>query len=133
MTLHHTVARIGLFAATFAVLGMAGAQAQGASPITVVKCSIRSAGGGPGSPMTQSLWIDYRNAAKVTATTVTFHVALPSGMAGNVTDSGKFAPGAEINHQLFSSAVVVGTTATKPSVCEAVAATFADGTKWTKS
>ena len=134
MRLHLNAARIGLMAASFAALGISAA-AQGASPIQIVSCQIKTTAGNQGYALTQTLWVDYRNTGKVAATAVVFNVALPSGIAGTITDKGTFAPGAEIKHQLFSYPVpqgTSGTAATKPSVCEAKSVQFADGTKWVK-
>jgi len=77
--------------------------------------------------------IDYVNKGPKTATSVTFAVGYRnagSNLLRRVTDTGTFAPGAEVQHllSLYNDVTYAGK---EVNGCRAVVVTWADGSRWT--
>jgi len=71
--------------------------------------------------------VTFRNTADVTATSVTFAVAVGGREVGTLTDSGTFSPGVAIEH-VFTNDNDAFIPNAKLSVAQV---TFANGTTWT--
>jgi len=69
--------------------------------------------------------VTFHNTADVTATSVTFDVAVGGRKAGTLTDTGRFAPGVAIEH-VFTNDTFAGN-----AHLSVARVTFADGTTWT--
>ena len=118
-----------LLAALASAVAMPAA-AQSSNPIKIVSCQVITVPNGP-TQKRASLWIDYRNLAKVAASKVTFYVVMrEGGMSGNISDTGTFAPGAEIKHNLLSIPVKTDVNDFKPESCRPVSVAYVDGSSW---
>lgn len=102
------------------------------APVSVVGCTLSAAvpvllsEGGTMSAGPALLVIDFVNHAAVDATSVRFHVRAGSAEQ-TIEDTGRFAGGTLIEHQLVPSFInaVAG-----PTSCEVIGVGFEDGSTW---
>jgi len=102
------------------------------NPITIVQCFVTVPKAM--SKLASGTQIDYINVTKKVATQVEFMVAYRNSAHNfrrTVTDSGTFAPAAQIQHHfdLYSDVTFGGKTVQS---CAAIKVTFADGTVWNR-
>lgn len=109
------------------------AQPQGAAPVAIKSCTLRSTGPGLGAGAeaggaNATLWVNYTNNSQNEIKQVVFHVVLASGFSADVADVGSFAPGVTVNHQLFSTGIV--SQPPQVSDCTLKSVEFSNDTMW---
>lgn len=127
-----TVAVALLTAASIPALAQDASSSARTAPVSVVGCSISGAApallseGGTLPGGAALLLIDFVNRADVDATSVRFRVRVGSAEQ-TIEDTGRFAAGTVIEHQLVPSFT---TSAFGSATCDVTAVEFADGSSW---